>query len=154
MTDLLTILRSDTDSTARIYAVRSLGNIFYQTYIHPFLERAAREELKVIRAQFGYNLPARAEYEEYDERGHDIVSVELRGGDERIIRAIGEAATNDAVDDVRRHAARTLRGLKHQSGRSFLDRAKSDSAVDVRQIAAEALGELNSALGQFPLGSA
>jgi len=137
----------------RRHALRALGRIFYEDYIHPFLKRAAKERLEIIRLPpgfVGYSLPDRRHYEEY-EKAHNIIYVEFIGGDEETIGAIGAASIKDPDDGVRWSAVHTLRGLKHQSARVYLEKAKTDSCVGTQEIAQDALAEFNEALGRYSL---
>jgi len=152
---LIGLAKSDPSSGVRRAAVRSLGNLFYQNYIHPFLAHAVESELEVIRLPpgfAGYTLPGRDAYEEY-EKAHNIIFVEFKRGDEAIVTCIGEVAATDSDEDVRRCAVQTLRGLKHEHGRTFLERATRDSNVATCEIAEDALSELNQAMGTFELQS-
>ena len=152
---LIRILHSDSDPEMRQQAIRSLGNIFYQNYIHLFLKRAVESELEIIRLPpgfVGYTLPEKTAYEEY-EKAHDIIFVEFDGGDEKIIAAIGETSLQDEEETVRQSAVLTLRSLKHRRARTYFMKACSDSNLAIQEIAEDALSELDQAISSFSLDS-
>jgi len=94
---LLDLVKSEAYAPTREAAIRALGNIFYQSYIHPFLTKAVDQGLKIVRLPpgfGGYTLPGKNKYKAY-ETATEIVCTEFTGGDERIIEAIGFVATQD-----------------------------------------------------------
>ena len=150
---LMDVAKSDQRPEIRRTAVRSLGNLFYQNYIHPFLAQAVESKLEIIRIPPGfsaYTLPEKNAYEEY-EKAHNIIFAAFSSGNEDIVSCIGEVASSDSDEGVRHCAVQTLRGLKHQLAYTFLERATRDANVATCEIAEEAIVELSKAAGPFPL---
>jgi hypothetical protein len=135
----ISLLHANPDSGLKWYIIPALGEIFYQEYIYPC------SVLDTFKYGRNYTF---ADYK-FD---HSTIPVIFCGGDEEIIRFIGETAVNDPDNDIRLEALRTLKLLKHKIASSYLSDVFRNADDEARKIIAfEALNELKAANSEYSL---